>query len=91
VHLCCASVIQGVTAWGIVPAIVRARITVAGLLVTLVFTGAGLSQVAFVAVLFAILTTLVAFETSRNLRPDAHPAPEEDAVGEEPVVEEERA
>jgi hypothetical protein len=55
------------------------------------FSGAGLSQVAFVAVLFAILATLVAFETSRNLRPDAHPAPEEDAVGEEPVVEEERA
>ena len=69
-HLCCTSVIQGVTVWGIVPAFVRARITVAGLPVTLVFTGAGLSTVALVAVLFAILATLVAFETSRNLRLD---------------------
>ena len=78
VYLCCVSVVHGATAQGIVPAIVRARLAVVGLLVALIFAGASLRSVTFAALLLAILVTLVAFETARNLRPDAHPPPQQD-------------
>jgi low temperature requirement protein LtrA len=78
VYLCCVSVVHRATAQGVVPAIVRARLVVAGLLVALIFAGAGLHSVTFAALLLAILVTLVAFETARNLRPDAHPPPQQD-------------
>ncbi len=77
-YLCCVSVVHGATAQGVIPAIVRARLVVAGLLVALIFAGAGLRSITFAALLLAILVTLVAFETARNLRPDAHPPPQQD-------------
>jgi hypothetical protein len=49
------------------------RLSVVGLLVALTFIGAGLRPAIFAAVMLAVLVALVAFEISRNLRPDAHP------------------
>jgi len=73
VYLCCASLIQDATARGILLTILGLRLSVVGLLVALAFIGAGLRPVTFTAVMLAVLVALVAFEISRNLRPDAHP------------------
>src|ERR687898_623570 len=72
VYLCCTSVIQDATARGILRTILGLRLSVVGLLVALAFLGAGLRPVTFAAVMVALLVALVAFEISRNLRPDAH-------------------
>jgi hypothetical protein len=73
VYLCCASLIQNATARGILRTILGLRLSVVGLLVALAFIGAGLRPVTFAAVMLAVLVALVAFEISRNLRPEAHP------------------
>src|ERR687898_407964 len=72
VYLCCTSVIQDATARGILRPILGLRLSVVGLLVALAFLGTGLRPVTFAAVMVALLVALVAFEISRNLRPDAH-------------------
>jgi low temperature requirement protein LtrA len=79
VYLCCTSVIQDATARGILRTILGLRLSVVGLLVALAFLGAGLRPVTFAAVMVALLVTLVAFEISRNLRPDAHRRPKPSA------------
>src|SRR5215207_8838850 len=75
VYLCCVGLIQAATARGIVPAIVGIRISVVGLLISLLLFGAGLRPVTFATLMLAILVALVAFEISRNLRSDAPPSP----------------
>src|SRR5918998_184422 len=79
VYLCCTSVIQDATARGILRTILGLRLGVVGLLVALAFLGAGLRPVTFAAVMVALLVALVAFEISRNLRPDAHRRPKPSA------------
>jgi low temperature requirement protein LtrA len=79
VYLCCTSVIQDATARGILRTILGLRLSVVGLLVALAFLGAGLRPVTFAAVMVAVLVALVAFEISRNLRPDAHRWPKPSA------------
>ena len=79
VYLCCTSVIQDATARGILRTILGLRLSVVGLLVALAFLGAGLRPVTFAAVMVALLVALVAFEISRNLRPDAHRRPKPSA------------
>jgi low temperature requirement A protein (LtrA) len=73
VYLCCASLIQDATARGLLWTILGVRLSVVGLLVVLAFIGASLRPVTFAALMLAVLVALVAFEISRNLRPDAHP------------------
>jgi low temperature requirement protein LtrA len=73
VYLCCTSLIQDATARGILRTILGLRLSVVGLLVALTFIGAGLRPVIFAAVMLAVLVALVAFEISRNLRPDTNP------------------
>ena len=75
VYLCCVSLIQHAAARGVLRAILAVRLSVVGLLAALAFIGAGLRPVTFTALMFAVLVVLVAFEISRNLRPDAHPPP----------------
>src|SRR5918995_7545564 len=79
VYLCCTSVIQDATARGILRTILGLRLSVVALLVALAFLGAGLRPVTFAAVMVALLVALVAFEISRNLRPDAHRRPKPSA------------
>jgi low temperature requirement protein LtrA len=79
VYLCCVSLIQDATARGILRAILGMRLSVVGLLVVLAFIGGHFSPVTFAAVMLAILVALVAFEISRNLRPDAHLRPKPSA------------
>src|SRR5918995_4517743 len=79
VYLCCTSVIQEATARGMLRPILGLRLSVVGLLVALAFLGAGLRPVTFAAVMVALLVALVAFEISRNLRPDAPRRPKPSA------------
>ena len=74
-YLCCVSLIQDATARGILRTILSVRLSVVGLLVGLPLLGAGLRPVTFAALMFVVLVALVAFEVSRNLRPDAHSLP----------------
>jgi low temperature requirement protein LtrA len=75
VYLCCVSLIQDATARGILRTILGVRLGVVGLLMALSLLGAGLRPVTFAALMFVVLVALVAFEVSRNLRPDAYPLP----------------
>jgi low temperature requirement protein LtrA len=79
VYLCCVSLIQDATARSIVPAILRVRLSVVGLLVALALIGAGFRPVTFAALMLAVLITLVAFEVSRNLHPNSHSPPKTSA------------